>query len=179
MARWVNIAKLSDRITADVPPSRRAPAMVQRSPSISELSIEVGAIQKPSLKRRASTPGTPESPGAPPSSTVIGEPEWYRRVCLHPHSKPRIAWDLCSMTFLLYNAFIVPLRICFDITDYCPEGIWIFESVTDWFFVRADFIFIPFALRSHAHHAITHTGDRHLHQLLHRRHDGGRAARPL
>ena len=124
--------------------------MVQRSPSISELSIEVGAIQKPSLKRRASTPGTPESPGAPPSSTVIGEPEWYRRVCLHPHSKPRIAWDLCSMTFLLYNAFIVPLRICFDITDYCPEGIWIFESVTDWFFVRAAlFIFIPFALRSH------------------------------
>ena len=87
--------------TADAPPSRRAPTMVQRSPSISELSIEVGAIQKPSLKRRASTPGTPESPGAPPSSTVIGEPEWYRRVCLHPHSKPRIAWDLCSMTFLL------------------------------------------------------------------------------
>ena len=92
--------------------------MVQRSPSISELSIEVGAIQKPSLKRRASTPGTPESPGAPPSSTVIGEPEWYRRVCLHPHSKPRIAWDLWILCMLMYVAVALPYRFGFGAVAY-------------------------------------------------------------
>ena len=67
---------------------------------------------------------------------VIGEPEWYRRISIHPHSAGRVSWDTVSMIFLLYNAFIVPLRICFDVTDYCPSSIWIFESVTDWFFVR-------------------------------------------
>ena len=67
---------------------------------------------------------------------VIGEPEWYRRMAIHPHSPGRVSWDTVSMIFLLYNAFIVPLRICFDVTDYCPSGIWIFEGITDWFFVR-------------------------------------------
>ena len=67
---------------------------------------------------------------------VVGEPEWYRRICVHPHSPVRISWDTVSMMFLLYNAFVVPLRLCFDVTDYCPASIWVFESVTDWFFVR-------------------------------------------
>ena len=67
---------------------------------------------------------------------VKGSPEWYRRMSIHPHSQKRIAWDTVSMFFLFYNAFIVPLRLTFDVTDYCPTPIWFFEAFTDLFFVR-------------------------------------------
>ena len=74
---------------------------------------------------------------------VIGSPEWYRRLCVHPHSATRVIWDSVSMVFLLYNAFIVPLRLCFDVTDYCPSPIFIFESITDAFFVRPPLLTPP------------------------------------
>lgn len=67
---------------------------------------------------------------------IVGEPEWYRRMSIHPHSPLRVTWDSCSMVFLVYNAFAVPLRLCFDVTDYCPSNIWFFEATTDFFFVR-------------------------------------------
>lgn len=66
---------------------------------------------------------------------IDGSPEWYRRVSLHPHSHARAIWDTVAMLFLVYNAFMVPMRLCFDVTDYCPEPLWVFDSVTDWFFV--------------------------------------------
>lgn len=39
------------------------------------------------------------------------------------------------MALLLYNAIVIPLRICFDVSDYCPSGIWLWEAFADWFFV--------------------------------------------
>ena len=54
---------------------------------------------------------------------------------LHPHSGFRVYWDVFSMAFLLYNVIVVPLRLCFDANNECPHGLWIIESLIDWFFV--------------------------------------------
>eukprot|EP00966_Prymnesium_polylepis_P199283 4617524-Prymnesium_polylepis.2 len=54
---------------------------------------------------------------------------------MHPYSPTRLLWDTSAMVFLLYNAAIIPFRLCFNVTDYCPSPIWFFESFVDWFFV--------------------------------------------
>ncbi|KAL1515622.1 hypothetical protein AB1Y20_002241 [Prymnesium parvum] len=57
------------------------------------------------------------------------------RCVVHPHSDLRLAWDLVSALFLLYNMVVVPFRLCFDSFSECPQAAWLFEAVVDWFFV--------------------------------------------
>jgi len=66
---------------------------------------------------------------------IEGAPSWARPLMLHPYSRTRLLWDSFSMLFLIYNAVLIPFRMCFQVTDYCPSPIWIFESCVDWFFV--------------------------------------------
>lgn len=54
---------------------------------------------------------------------------------VHPHSLVRVWWDIISMAFLLFNAAVVPLQLCFiDSIPRCPSAFWAFTSVVDWFF---------------------------------------------
>ena len=67
-------------------------------------------------------------------------PEGIARLVLHPHSRCRVAWDGVSTIFLLYNLVIVPFRLCFDSCARCPNPVWVFEAVIDWFFVLDIFV---------------------------------------
>lgn len=39
------------------------------------------------------------------------------------------------MALLIYLAIFIPLRVTFDIIDYCPAPIWLIETAMDFFFV--------------------------------------------
>jgi hypothetical protein len=67
-------------------------------------------------------------------------PEGIARLVLHPHWRCRVAWDGVSTVFLLYNIVIVPFRLCFDRCARCPNPVWLFEAMVDWFFVLDIFV---------------------------------------
>ena len=71
----------------------------------------------------------------PPKSQTVGEPRWFQRIAVHPYRPWRVGWDLVQIALLVYVAVIVPMRVTMDIVDYCPSGIWIFESCIDVFFM--------------------------------------------
>ena len=50
---------------------------------------------------------------------------------IHPTSRSKVMWDSWSVLILVYTVFLVPMRLGFDIEDFCPEPIWIFEAVID------------------------------------------------
>ena len=68
----------------------------------------------------------------------------------HPHSRGRLLWDVLSMMALVYNIVVVPYRISFDSTEFCPNSLWILEAIIDWFFV-CDIILNFFT----AYHSVT------------------------
>ena len=49
------------------------------------------------------------------------------RLVLHPHCRSRVAWDVLSTSFLLYNIVVVPFRLCFLVELRCPQSVWLFE----------------------------------------------------
>lgn len=67
-------------------------------------------------------------------------PEGLACLVMHPHWHCRVAWDVLSTVFLLYNIVIVPFRLCFDSGARCPNPVWFFEAMIDWFFVLDIFV---------------------------------------
>ena len=59
---------------------------------------------------------------------------------LNPSGKKKSFWDLYAMIILLYAVCCAPLRLAFDIEDYCPSGIWIIETLIDLSFVLDFFL---------------------------------------
>ena len=42
-------------------------------------------------------------------------PKYLSAFVFHPESVPRIAWDITSMLFIIYQAISVPYYICFNV----------------------------------------------------------------
>lgn len=57
------------------------------------------------------------------------------KLVIHPHHEARLVWDTLATVFLIFNIVSVPLRLAFDEFNECPEALWVFEAVVDWFFV--------------------------------------------
>lgn len=90
-----------------------------------------------------SSSSSPSPTGSPNLNEVVpapARPEGIARLVLHPHWRCRVAWDGVSTIFLLYNIVIVPFRLCFDSSARCPNPVWVFEAVIDWFFVLDIFV---------------------------------------
>ena len=60
---------------------------------------------------------------------------FWRRHLLRPDSPQKICWDLLAIGFLMYTIVIAPMKIGFEIEDYCPSGIWVWEAIIDCAFV--------------------------------------------
>ena len=119
-------------------PSSTTIALPQPSPAAPSGSpMKSPGSSKPPVSPARSVSVSSLTDALPRYKRVVGAPEWYRRISIHPHSPTRIIWDTVSMIFLLYNAFMVPLRLCFDVNDYCPAPMWILEATIDLFFVSA------------------------------------------
>jgi CRP-like cAMP-binding protein len=54
---------------------------------------------------------------------------------IHPSSRYKLAWDVISMLFLVYNIIVVPYRIAWDSNATLTSKWFLVESVIDWFFV--------------------------------------------
>ena len=52
-----------------------------------------------------------------------------------PQSPYKLAWDVTSMIFLMYNIIVVPYRLAWDSNATLHSDWFIAESVIDWFFV--------------------------------------------
>ena len=37
----------------------------------------------------------------------------------------KVSWDMWALVILMYTVVIAPLRLGFDMTDYCPNSIWV------------------------------------------------------
>lgn len=61
---------------------------------------------------------------------------WY---IIHPASKPKLWWDMWSMLILVYTVIVVPVRLSFDVEEFCPDPLWWIEAVIDICFV-CDFV---------------------------------------
>ena len=57
------------------------------------------------------------------------------RFMLSPESRKKVLWDVISVILLVYTIIIAPLRLGFELEDYCPQAIWIWETVIDVAFV--------------------------------------------
>ena len=71
-----------------------------------------------------------------------------QRFLLDPEGGKRMGWDIISMFFLVYSIMMVPLRIAFQVNEYCPSVFWLYESLIDWFFVVDMIVNFNTALRS-------------------------------
>lgn len=56
-------------------------------------------------------------------------------VVLRPDSSFKVAWDLFAVSILLYTIVVAPLRVAFEIEDFCPAPIWLWETVVDIAFI--------------------------------------------
>jgi hypothetical protein len=74
---------------------------------------------------------------------------------LHPMSPVKIAWDVLSMFFLVYNIIIVPYRIAWDSNATVTSNWFILESLIDWFFVLDIFLNFRTAVVKHQTGVIT------------------------
>ena len=54
---------------------------------------------------------------------------------LHPGAVKKLWWDAFAVLILIYAVVLSPLRLGFDIEDFCPSSIWIFEAFVDCAFV--------------------------------------------
>ena len=50
-----------------------------------------------------------------------------QRFLLDPEGGKRMGWDIISMFFLVYSIMMVPLRIAFQVNEYCPSVFWLYE----------------------------------------------------
>ena len=57
------------------------------------------------------------------------------RYILHPSGKFKMWWDTFAVIILIYAVCCAPLRLGFDVEDYCPSGIWVFEALVDICFI--------------------------------------------
>ena len=57
---------------------------------------------------------------------------WY---ILHPSGKCKMWWDAYAVIILVYAVCGAPLRLGFDVEDYCPSAIWTFEAIVDICFI--------------------------------------------
>lgn len=46
-----------------------------------------------------------------------------------------MAWDMYAILILLYTIVVAPLKIGFDVEDYCPNPVWVWEAVVDGSFI--------------------------------------------
>lgn len=54
---------------------------------------------------------------------------------IDPHSHFCIIWNLISIICLVYNAVVMPLRLCFSVYSWCPDPSWFVECFIDIFFM--------------------------------------------
>ena len=47
---------------------------------------------------------------------------WY---LINGSSGGKMAWDMWALLILIWTVVVAPLRLGFDVTDYCPAGIWV------------------------------------------------------
>jgi len=57
---------------------------------------------------------------------------WY---IIHPAHKPKLCWDIFAVMILLYAVVMTPVRLSFNIEDYCPNTMWILDTIIDIAFV--------------------------------------------
>ena len=78
---------------------------------------------------------TDDDPPSPSNANIssddesVGEhvPCWI----LHPNRRVKIVWDSYAISILLYTIIFAPLKIGFDIEDYCPSAIWVCGPTDD------------------------------------------------
>ena len=54
---------------------------------------------------------------------------------LHPGAVKKLWWDAFAVLILIYAVVLSPMRLGFDIEDFCPSSIWIWEAFVDCSFV--------------------------------------------
>lgn len=50
---------------------------------------------------------------------------------VHPGWKSKLAWDLWGVFILVITVVVVPIRLAFDVEDFCPSSIWVVEAFID------------------------------------------------
>ena len=73
------------------------------------------------------------------SDSNIEKSKWV----FYPDDFLKIIWDLIGFFFIIYQAVLVPYRICFDVAAI--GGIAIFELTQDFFFLTLAFIHVNVA----------------------------------
>lgn len=59
---------------------------------------------------------------------LVANVPWY---LIQPNSRFKVGWDTLAIVLLVYTVVIVPVRIGFEIEDFCPSGIWWWETFID------------------------------------------------
>lgn len=59
----------------------------------------------------------------------------YACIIMRPFALRKVIWDLIGVVFLLWTIVLTPLRLGFDVEDFCPSSIWIWEFTIDCFFM--------------------------------------------
>ena len=53
---------------------------------------------------------------------------WY---IVHPGCFGKVLWDTFAVLILVYTVVLAPLKLGFDVEDYCPSGLWWWEAIID------------------------------------------------
>ena len=80
------------------------------------------------------------SPGRPANNLSTLETESVQRsqlppYIIHPNRPAKLMWDSYAILILLYTIVIAPLRLGFDVEDFCPAPIWLWEALVDTSFI--------------------------------------------
>ena len=78
------------------------------------------------------------------------------RHIIRPDSTRKLWWDAYAVIILIYAVIVAPLRLSFDVEDYCPSSVWILEAVIDVCFV-IDLVLNFFTAVYVSHLSSTHT----------------------
>ena len=66
------------------------------------------------------------------SFAVLGK---FACIIIPPFSPRKMIWDMIGVALLQWTIILTPLRLGFDVEDFCPSSIWVWEFTIDCFFM--------------------------------------------
>ena len=108
--------------------SGRAARESERAPAVNPPLGTPGTSKGSGISAVRSTKNVDLADRSASDASRNGKLPWY---IIAPDSAFKLWWDTYAVTILIYAVVIAPLRLGFDVEDYCPSGIWIVEAVID------------------------------------------------
>jgi hypothetical protein len=123
---------------APLPTCRRkyhmAPAPSAAAPPPKPLTKQVTRQLPQSVKLARSLSKFADPSDRSPTESLKSSSPLPRHI-IRPDSTRKLWWDAYAVIILIYAVIVAPLRLSFDVEDYCPSSVWILEAVIDVCFV--------------------------------------------